>query len=91
MKMTKNYIPESLTLKIDIENGMGQVPFPSYSLREDLFQNSIRLIGMYCEEGDLSQPHFVVSNASQHGNNRYIFCNTMLEFFNLIHFSFTGK
>ena len=82
MKMTKNYLPESLILKIDIENGMGQVPFPSYSLREDLFQNSIRLIGMYCEEGDLGQPQFVVSNASQHGNNRYNFCNALSEFLN---------
>ena len=69
MKMT-HFQPDSLILKIDITDGVGQNPFPSYSLREDLFQNSIRIVGLYCENGPLDQPHFIISNSSDHGVNR---------------------
>ena len=70
MKMTKRYQPDSLILKIDLIDGVGTNPFPSYSLREDLFQNSIRVVGLYCKEGPLHISQFLVCNASEHGVNR---------------------
>ena len=60
--MTQRFQPDSLILKIDIINGVGESPFPSYSLREDLFQNSIQVVGLYCEKGPLKQTNFVISN-----------------------------
>ncbi len=75
--MTHRFQPDSLILKIDINDGVGESPFPSYSLREDLFQNSIRVVGLYCEKGPMKETNFVISNSSEHGVSRKVIKNIL--------------
>ncbi len=68
--MTQRFQRDSLILKIDINQGVGESPFPSYALKKGLFQNSIRVVGLYCDAGPLKETNFVISNSSEHGVNR---------------------
>ena len=68
--------PLSFLYIIPIEEGKGEYPFP-HQLRENLFQNSVRVKGLFSKKAYKDKHLFAISNASEHGVGKKVIKNVL--------------
>ena len=68
--------PLSFLFIIPIKDGKGEWPFPN-QLRENLFQNSVRVKGLYSTKEHKDSFLFAISNASEHGCGKKVITNVL--------------
>ena len=68
--------PLSFLFIIPIKEGRGMWPFPS-QLKENLFQNSVRVKGLYSSKEHTKSYLFATSNASEHGCGKKVITNVL--------------
>ena len=73
--MSENYEHMSFMFKIKIDGGKGSFEFPA-QLRQDLFQNFVRIRGLYSEKTQ-KEYVFVLSNLSEHGRHKSVIRNIL--------------
>ena len=68
--------PLSFLFVIPIKDGKGEWPFPS-QLRENLFQNFVKVKGLYSSKDYKEKYLFTTSNASEHGIGKKVITNVL--------------
>ena len=76
--MADNSDQMSFMFKIKIEGGKGHFEFPK-QLRQDLYQNFVRIRGLYSEKINHDYV-FVFSNLSEHGSHKSVIRNILATF-----------
>ena len=74
-----NRDPVSFLFIIPIASGQGEWPFPS-QLKEHLFQNFVRVRGLYSNKAYRDSRLFTITNASEHGFGRRVITNVLSVF-----------
>ena len=68
--------PLSFLYVIPINSGRGEWPFPR-QLQENLFQNSLRVKGLFSKNMHKESFLFATSNASEHGCGKKVISNVL--------------
>ena len=68
--------PLSFLFIIPITSGRGEWPFPS-QLRENLFQNSVRVKGLFSKKVQKDSFLFATTNSSEHGCGKKVISNVL--------------